>query len=55
MLVVVCYVTMFAPMIAALDAMLKRTRGMLLLFPDEVVSGVSALKDLFSQYSKSLT
>jgi hypothetical protein len=49
------YLFLFVPMIGRLDAMLKRTRGMLLLFPDEVVTGVAAVKDLFSSYAKAMS
>ena len=52
--VLLAYVLLFIPMIRQLDAMLKRTRGMLLLFPDEVINGVAAVSNMFSQYSKMM-
>jgi len=53
LLVFLSFLFVYVPMIGRLDAMLKRTRNMLLLFPDEVIAGVAAVKELFSKYSKS--
>ncbi len=43
----------FSPIIKELDHMLKRTRSMLLLFPDDVVSGVAAIKKLMQDFARS--
>ena len=55
--VVLVLVWLFAgyfPMIRRLDIKTKRARALLLLFPDEVVLGVSAIKSLFIAYSKTI-
>jgi hypothetical protein len=42
--IVLFYVLIFRPMLATLDAMMKRSRAMLLLLPDVVIDGVDAVR-----------
>jgi hypothetical protein len=42
--VVVCYFLVFRPLFAEVDHMMKRSRALLLLLPEEVILGVSAIK-----------
>lgn len=51
--VALSFVFLYLPMIRQLNAGLKRTRGMLLLFPSEVVMGVPAVKSMMQDYSKT--
>ncbi len=52
--VVVCYVIIYLPLIRKMDATIKRSRAMLLLFPSEVVNSVAGIRDVMTSYSKSL-
>jgi hypothetical protein len=52
--VVVCYVIVYVPLIRKMDATIKRSRAMLLLFPSEVVHSVSGIRDVMTAYTKSL-
>ncbi len=52
-IVAMLYAVVFSPIIRRLDLMLKRTRALLLLFPDDVVSGVAAIKRLMQEFSRS--
>ena len=45
----------YIPLIRRLDVKVKRSRALLLLFPDEVVLGVAAIKNLFQAYSKTIS
>lgn len=42
------FITIYSPMIVSLDADMKRTRSMLLMFPSEVIHSVSAIRDLMN-------
>ncbi len=52
--VVSFYVLLFLRVIRKLDAMMKRTRAMLLLLPDEIITGIQAIRSLLNTYSRSL-
>ena len=45
------YVLQYMPMLRRLNAMLKRTRGMLLLFPEDVMRNVDAIRAVIQDYS----
>jgi hypothetical protein len=51
--VVGSYVFQYMPMLGRLNAMLKRTRGMLLLFPDDVIRGVESVRSAMQAYTLS--
>ncbi len=53
-LVVVWLFAGYFPLIKRLDVKMKRARALLLLFPDEVVLGVAAIKNLFLTYSRTI-
>ena len=42
--VFIFYVVLFRPLFEEIDTMLKRSRAMMLLLPEEVIVGVSAIK-----------
>lgn len=48
---VLVYLAVLAPLIRRMDLTLKRTRGMLLFIPDEMVQRVDAVKALMRQYA----
>jgi hypothetical protein len=52
--VVSVYVLLFLRVIRKLDAMMKRTRAMVLLLPDEIITGIQAIRTLLNTYSRSL-
>lgn len=51
-LVVLAYFLLFAPSVRRLNSELRNCRTALLLFPDEVVSGIPALRNLMKEMSK---
>jgi hypothetical protein len=51
--VVGSYLFQYMPMLRRLNAMLKRTRGMLLLFPDDVIRGVEVVRSAMQAYTLS--
>ncbi len=53
-LVVLCYIIVYLPLIRKMDATIKRSRAMLLLFPSEVVHSVPGIRDVMTAYTKSL-
>ena len=50
-----CYVVVYLPLIRKMDATIKRSRAMLLLFPSEVVHSVEGIRDVMTAYTKSLS
>ena len=50
-----CFLFVYLPLIRKMDATVKRSRAMLLLFPNEVVSSVGGIRDVMTAYSKSLS
>ncbi len=53
-LAVFCNLVAFRRMIRALDADIKATRGLLMLFPGDIVAGVKVLKDALADFNKRL-
>ena len=43
----------YFPLLRQLDAAMKRSRALLLLFPDDVILGVTTIKNHFLEYSRS--
>jgi hypothetical protein len=54
LLAVLCNILVFRRMIAGLDADIKATRSLLVLFPNNVVGGVKVLKDALLDFNKRL-
>ena len=52
--IVLCFLFVYLPLIRKMDATIKRSRAMLLLFPSEVVQSVAGIRDVMTAYSKSL-
>ncbi len=51
--VVMAFLFILSPLISRVDIALKRTREMLLFFPDDVVMGVAAIKKLMQDYART--
>ena len=51
-MMVLCNFLVYRPLIRQLDQAMKRNRGMLLLFPEEVVHSVTAIASLMKDYAK---
>jgi hypothetical protein len=51
--VVFCYFGLFVPTIKRLDVVLKTARATLLQFPDEVITGVPAVRHILKDLSKN--
>ena len=52
-IMLLCNIVVFRPVLRQLDMAMKRNRGMLLLFPEEVVHSVEAIAGLMKAYAKS--
>ena len=52
--VAMVYVLVYRPIIAKMDATIKRSRSMLLLFPGEVVQSVAPIRYAMRDYAKSV-
>ena len=52
--VVMVYVLVYRPIIAKMDATIKRSRSMLLLVPGEVVQSVAPIRNTMRDYAKGL-
>ena len=52
--IVLCFLFVYLPLIRKMDATIKRSRAMLLLFPSEVVHSVAGIRNVMTAYSKSL-
>ncbi len=46
--IVVCYIIVYLPLIRKMDATIKRSRAMLLLFPSEVVNSVPSIRNVMT-------
>ncbi len=51
--VLVSYCLIYAPFIRQVDKSIKRTRALLLLFPNDVIMNVPAIAALVRQYATS--
>lgn len=47
----IAYLCIYSPSITQLDMEMKRTRAMLLLFPENVIRGVPAIRSMIQQHS----
>ena len=52
--VMMVYLLVYRPIIRKMDATIKRSRSMLLLFPGEVVQSVAPIRDAMRDYAKSV-
>lgn len=50
---VLSHMVVYRPIVRQLDQAMKRNRGMLLLFPEEVVHSVTAIFSMMREYTKS--